>query len=313
LTESQIPVRFLDARSLRDVWTASTRLRTLWRREPPDLIQSFLFHANVLSGLVCPPRTPLVLGVRVADPRPWRSWIERRIARHGRNVVCVSQEVARQLRRRGFSPPQLHVIPNGIEVSRYQGVAPADLSEVGISAERRIWLVIGRLEHQKGLDWLMKLAPPLLKNHPTHDLVLIGDGPERSALLRQIQQLQLTHRIHLLGWRPDIPSLLARGELLLLPSRYEGMPNVVLEAMAAGKPVVASRVEGVAELLGHDVDLQTVPAGDSEAFLRRVASLTESLHLRNQLGQNNLQNAVQRFSVERMLRAYRDLYRQLRP
>ena len=118
---------------------------------------------------------------------------------------------------------------------------------------------VGRLEKQKGVNWLIESAPLWLAELPDCHLLLVGDGPMRATLESAAAASGLGERIHFAGWRADVPEILAASDLLVLPSAWEGMPNVVLEAMASRRPVVATDVEGVRELLGPGADLQTVP------------------------------------------------------
>ena len=114
--------------------------------------------------------------------------------------------------------------------------------------------------------------------------------------------------MHVVGWRPDAASILAASQILLLTSRYEGMPNVVLEAMALGKPVMASRVQGVVELLGPAAAEQTAPWSDTAAFVQKLVPLARDSVRCEQLGQINQGRAREQFSIERMIGAYAQLY-----
>ena len=157
------------------------------------------------------------------------------------------------------------VIPNGIDLGRYPASVAADLGPFGISPGHRPIVYVGRIEPQKGLDWLLANARSWLDRIPESELLLVGDGPQRADLERISQQAGITARVHFAGWRPEIPEILAASRLLILPSRWEGMPNVVLQAMASGLPVLATDVEGVRELLGEGADTQTVSPGNAES------------------------------------------------
>lgn len=311
LASRGIPVRFLGGSGIRSTPSVLSGLRRFWKESPPQVVQSFLFHANVLAGLACPADIPMAMGFRVADPRPWRIGLERWVAGRKRMGVCVSQAVARQVAAWGFRDQQLHVIPNGIDAAHFQEVSPAPLASVGIPDDRPVLLVVSRLDPQKGLDWLCEMGAALtsLASHP--HVVIVGEGPLRGWLARSLATKGLDQQIHLLGWRPDVPALLKRSEALLLTSRYEGMPNVVLEAMAAGKPVVATQVEGVEELLGSDLHRQAVPFRDSAGFVQRVEAILGSSELRKELSENNLRRVSSRFSLASMIDQYAHLYRSM--
>jgi glycosyltransferase involved in cell wall biosynthesis len=312
LAAADIATHFLNLRSPWQYFAAVGRLTALFHQQRPNIVQTFLFHANVVGARASRlARIPhLVAGVRVADPRRARAWLERRATRAAERIVCVSQSVADFCRARGFDAKQLVVIPNGIDVARWQNAQPADLQALGIRPGRRLIVYVGRLDAQKGLDRFFAELPSIFRESPEHDFLLVGDGPLRSSLVQRARELLIAGRVHFLGWRPDIVSLLALAELLVLPSRWEGMPNVILEAMAAGKPVVATQVAGIAELLGPVAELQTVPCGDWDGFRRKIVEILKNARLAGQISQSNALRAHE-FSVNSMVACYQQLYASL--
>ncbi|MBW3597355.1 MAG: glycosyltransferase [Planctomycetes bacterium] len=310
LEQAAVPVHFLDLRSWRQFSSALKQLRGLFDEQAPDVAQMFLFHANVLGAVAARKADiPVLTGIRVADPRRHRLWIERRATSGAFRTVCVSRAVADfMIRRGGFPEERIAVIPNGIDTAPYLTAAPLEKAELGVPEIRRILVAIGRLDKQKGLDWLLSLCPQLFAAAPDHDLVLVGDGPQRQKLEAAAQNAGVSERVHFTGWREDVPRILAASDMLLLPSRWEGMPNVVLEAMAAGLPVVATRSEGVLELLQETAGSQTASFGDDCEFARRVSEITANAHLASQLGQENRRRVAHHFSLESMIAAYERLY-----
>lgn len=149
---------------------------------------------------------------------------------------------------------RVSVIPNGVEFDRFQSAGACDLSPLGIPAGARVLVSVGRLHPQKGYDLLIEAIAPLLADQPGWQLLIVGEGPARFDLERQIREAGLEGRIHLPGYRDDVPSILAAADAFVLASRWEGMPNAVLEAMAAGLPVVATDVEGIDELIVDRAD-----------------------------------------------------------
>lgn len=314
LEAAGVPVRFADIASKWQAHRIVGRLKGLLGEQQPRIVQNFLYHANVAGTLAAKQvGVPhILMGMRVADPRRLRSWLERLMAKDAQRIVCVSQGVAEFCRQRGMPAGKLVVIPNGVDPRRFQDALPLDLAELGLSAGRKAIVFIGRLDRQKGLDeMLAHVAPILFERLPEHDLVLVGDGPARAALERLAGELQIAGRVHFAGWRADVPAILAAAELLVLPSRWEGMPNVVLEAMAAGKPVVAMAAEGVAELLGHEAGPQVVPIDDAQGFAASVIQLSQDPQLSAELGRQNQQRAGELFSLEAMVAEYERLYRSL--
>jgi starch synthase (maltosyl-transferring) len=213
--------------------------------------------------------------------------------------------------RAGFPRDRLCVIPNGIDVDAYPDGRRLSPGQVGLPDDRRVLLYIGRLHRQKAVDWLIRIAPRLFARLPQHDLVLAGEGPERAELERLVGQLGIAGRVRFIGYRTDVPDLLAAADLLVLPSRWEGMPNVVLEAMASGRPVVATKAAGVVELLGPLAERQTVDFGDDDAFVQKIADLAGLSDAASELGPANRHRAAKHFSLQRMLHAYNQQWGQV--
>ncbi len=315
LAAGGIATKFLNLRSRWQFFTAVSRLKQCFKEQQPQVMQSFLFHANVIGTMAAHrARVPnIVTGIRVADPSRWRQRVERWLAPRVDQMVCVSQGVETFCRHTcRFPEAKLQVIPNGIELESSAHVTPARLTELGLATGRRALLFVGRLNRQKGLDWLIRdVLPDLLAALPEHDLVLVGDGPERQELMRLAAAGGIAARVHFVGWRPDVPAIMAAADVLLLPSRYEGMPNVVLEAMAIGLPIVATRAEGVAELLGAAAEEQACAADDVDGFRERVVRLIADQPFSRQMIGQNRTRAEQRFSLTAMIQAYERLYESL--
>ncbi|NLE37550.1 MAG: glycosyltransferase [Pirellulaceae bacterium] len=315
LEAAGIDVHFLGLRRKYQFPIAVARLARRFKRQRPDVVQSFLHHAGIVSRLAARwAGVPVVVsGIRVAERRErWPLWLDRTTTGMVDRHVCVSRAVARfSIVEGGLPEASLVVIPNGIDLQRYQNAVPADLRDVGIVSERRLVTYIGRLDAQKGLEWLLRGARSWLADAPDCDLALVGQGPQRSALERLAAEEGISDRVQFLGFRADVPALLARSSLLVLPSRWEGMPNVVLEAMAAGLPVVATDVEGVAELLGDDADGQVVPFGDTAAFAAAVTRILSDRDLADRLGRRNRSRAAEYFQIDDMVERYQTLWTEL--
>jgi glycosyltransferase involved in cell wall biosynthesis len=306
-----IPVRFLNARSVLQAWNSRNTLKRAFQELRVDIVQNFLFRANVLgtSAARAAGVSGILLGIRVADPSRWRMRLENRAARQADRVVCVSDSVAEFAKSHWTcGSEKLTVIANGVDLERYPAAHPADLNSLGIPAGRRALIAIGRLHRQKGFDWLLQLAPDLLRTLPQHDLLIVGDGEERATLTQQASAARLADRVHFVGHRSDVPALLAASDALLLPSRWEGMPNVLLEAMASQLPVVATRAEGVEQVLGDVATEQTVSFGASAEFIEAVSRVV----LRGaELGEKNRRRVERDFSLATMIERYEEFYASL--
>ncbi len=311
LESAGVEVHFLGARGNWHIFSVVRRLKHLLALQNPQLIQSFLFHANIVARIAAR-RTGVpkaVSGIRVAEPRRRHLWIDRFTDRLVDRHVCVSRSVARFSETRAKLPAEkLVVIPNGVDLAGFPAEHPADLSQFGIGTDRRVVTFVGRLDRQKGLPWLIETAPAWLERLPESDLLLVGKGTEGPKLKRMCRRLGIADRVHFAGRRPDVPEILAASELLVLPSAWEGMPNVVLEAMAAGLPVVATTVEGVCELLGPAAERQTVGYGDSQALTDKIVALIEDSRTATRLGTENRRRAEENFDITRMVATYQDLW-----
>lgn len=314
LQQAGVAVHCLSIVRLRNAVRAVRMLAQAWRDQRVQLVQTFLFHAN-LVGRVAARRagvSHVVAGLRVAEhARRWHLWLDWLTSRLVQRYVCVSGAVAEFSRTAGRLPAEkLVVIPNGVDLDRCALAPPADLSSLGLAPGRRAVVFVGRLEHQKNVLWLIEHAGLWLDRLPEHDLLLVGDGPLREPLRQRLNALSWGRRVYMAGWRPDALSIIKASDLLVLPSLWEGMPNVVLEAMACSRPVVAADVEGVQELLGASAAEQIFSPGDARALADRIVRVCTDRAWAQELGAANAQRAAQ-FSLPAMVAAYERLYAEL--
>lgn len=284
------------------------RLRRVLKRSSPSLLQTWLYHANVAGVLAgrWAGIPAIVTGVRVAEQRGGcRHALERFCGRWARRHICVSQDVAAHARKRTrLDPAKIRVIPNGVDTRRFEGVTPLDLSRYGIVDDARVVLCLGRLDLQKDPLGAVEVFEQVADVHPDVQLVFAGDGPLRATLVERIGQSRRAGRIHVLGWVADVPALLSRTEVLLLASRWEGMPNVVLEALASGRPCVTRPVQGVAELVLHG-ETGFVAGGNHVSDLaKELAEALENRGAAARLGAAGRHHVQRHFTLETMVRAY---------
>ena len=202
----------LGAQRAVDFYAVAARLARMLSERKTQILQSFLFHAN-LVGRIAAWRggvPHVVCGIRVAQRRSaWHRWLDRMTHGMVDRYVCVSQSVARFSASTARLPAdKLVVIPNGIDVSRFSNVQPADLTNFGLSG-RRLVTFIGRFEVQKGLPQLLATASDWLPRLPDCDLLLVGKGPLEMAMRRQCRIARIAERVHFAGWQAEIPAILA--------------------------------------------------------------------------------------------------------
>lgn len=310
LVKHAIETHFLGCRSVLDISKATMRLKRLFELDPPDVVQSLLWHANVVTAFALgTKKIPLIGGVRVADPRRWRFWFSRWYAKRMYKVVCVSRSIYDWCEQQeGISPTRLLVIPNGIDCDSIQLRAMQEVHHSAFYSQKKLLLFVGRLHEQKGIDILIERGDRLLTVLSDFDLVLVGDGPMRSRLESYRQGSIHRDRVHIIGQSDQVPSWMARASLFILPTRYEGMPNVILEAMSLGKPVATMAVQGVEEVLGDLSAEQAVLPNEWDAWERLVCQLAGDANQCRALGEKNRERIKLEFDLNRQLGRYESLY-----
>lgn len=315
LNDRSIPVEFLNARGVLSAPGTVLKLKRYLQRHRPALVQSFLAHANVASAMAARAAglRPIVTGIRVAERRTnLHAWLARRTERWVARHVCVSHSVAEfAIHDMLLDPRKVTVIPNGVDVESIAEAAPLSREEVDLPTSARVLLHVGRLDVQKRIDWLLARFAEALPRLPDAYLLLAGAGPAQVYLSKFVSQLGIEDRVRFLGWRGDVPRLLATCDVLVLTSGWEGMPNVILEAMAAARPVLVTEVEGVREVLGSLAAEQVVARDDATAFVDRLVTIWQDRARAVQLGQMNQARVRQRYSFDEMVRRYATLYRDL--
>lgn len=193
-------------------------------------------------------------------------------------ITVVSSELADVLRGVGIAASRITVIPNGVDTARFHP-APRNAARtaLGLDAQRKLVLCVSRLSHEKGVHVLADAVPLLARLRPGVQVAVVGDGPERSALLQQISRERSGESIRLVGAVPhdQVASWLAAADVVCMPSLREGHPNAAMEALASGRPLVASRVGALQSMIEEDVG-RLVPPGDADALAR---ALDEALGL----------------------------------
>ncbi|WLD12368.1 glycosyltransferase [Planctellipticum variicoloris] len=310
-----VPVTCHNGTGLGSSFRVYRQLARTWREWRPQIVQTSLFHANLLGRLAARRAgVPVVCsGLRVAERRNrWHGRLDRLTNFLVDRNVCVSRGVADWAEHEvGLLPAKTVVIPNGVDVERFAGAAPADLTGLGIPPGSRVILGIGRLDPQKSFDDLLTAFAGLAPRHNTAHLLIVGEGRLRGALEATRDTLALSDRIHLPGRQDDIPGLLAASEIFVLASRWEGMPNVVLEAMAAGKSIVSTTVEGIRELLLEGESGLLVPPESPVQLQRAIERFLSDSQLAHTCSHNAQTTAVSRFTKFTPAAATAALYRQV--
>jgi len=296
----------LAARRLTDSGAALRYLRLL-SRSGVDVVHAHGQDAWILASLARRLTTvPLILTRHVLDEpaETWRQSLRRRCAldavRQADAVVAPSSATADRLAElAGICASRIHVIPNGIDLKRFQPAANARerlRRALGCPAHERLLLTPAVLRQGKGHEVLLDAIPALRRSVPDVKVVFAGAGDRESELRERAQPYG--ERVVFLGHREDLPDLLAACDLVVLPSYSEALPVALIEAAAAGRPMVATGVGGTADIVAHGVNGLLVPPGDPGALAEAIAGVLSEEERLQAFGQAARMMARHKFSLD---------------
>jgi glycosyltransferase involved in cell wall biosynthesis len=295
------------------------RLHHLLRRERIAILHTWMFHANLagrITGWLA--NVPIVITSRrnTNIGGNTREFINRWTSCLDQKVIAVS-EAARQAEiiRAGVPAEKVVTIYNGIDPTPYQisdhRVTARLRQSLGIPADCLLIGTVSRLHPQKGIDYLLSALLPVRERFPDVRLLLAGDGELRSELQTRVFELGLVETVIFIGMRTDIPEFLATLDLFVLPSLWEGLPNVLLEAMAARKAIVATAVGGTTELIRHGENGLLVPPRDSAGLSDAILNLLSDHNKRSQMGNMGFLRVSRDFSLTKMVISIEAIYYEL--
>jgi glycosyltransferase involved in cell wall biosynthesis len=315
-----IPVRIVGLRSVREVWHSPISLGRLVRivaSERPAIVHGFLFWAYVLGAFAATlVGVPIVIASRRSlgiykENTPHYLALER-LANRMTDLVVANSEAVRQdvLRREQLPARKVVVIHNGVDVER-SGMPRSERASLGVDSGSILVAVLANLIHYKGHDVFLNAWQLVVQRFPHAVALLIGEGHARRDLERSIGELDLGRSVRLLGRRDDARALLGLVDLVVHPSQQEGFSNAILEAMAAGKPVVATNVGGNPEAVVDGVTGLLVPPADPGALASAIIRLLGDPVSCQAFGRAGRARATELFSVDGMIQQYEGLYQSL--
>lgn len=316
LAESGVAVHSCEGRSGWDVRVLG-RVCDRLRAEPPGVVHSLLFHANLAArfaarrGVISP--SQLICEIQTVEvERRWHLVVDDWTHRWCRWTVGNSPSVVEHLyRQAGIPRERLRLVAGGIDPQRVRSAAVASAGDVGVAQDTAIVLWVGRLDPVKGLSHLIRAFAQVRERFTNAKLVLVGDGPLRDQLRAEIDQAGLADDVSLLGARRDVPSLLRLARMFAFPSRTEGLPNALLEAMAGGLPIVTTDVPGCHDLVTHEATGLLVPYGDTQALAEAIIRLLVDPSLADRLGAGASRAVDERWNISRTFDEYEALYREI--
>jgi len=313
LEQAGVPVHYLCMTGKLDMAGVLVRAVGLLKRREPDLLHTVLFHANIVGRLAAHlARVPkVVASVRVAERRRRSHLCMEGATQHLVNrFVAVSQDVRSfMIRSARITPERIVTIPNGVDVSRFTAGAPAGLrSAIGARPGEVLVVFVGRLERQKGADVLIHAMAEAGRRARGLRCAIVGAGPDRATLETLVGELGIGAQVDFFGWRSDASDIIAAADMFVLPSRWEGMPNVLLEAMASGRACVASDVEGVREIIEPSRTGFVVLPDDVMTLADAIVLLARDEELRERVGAAAALSVARRFDIKDVVASYARLY-----
>ena len=297
------------------------KVRRIIKQEQIDLVQTTLFYADVIGALAAK-----LTGVDAViswdtvshPPDSFETRLRHKLSykfcmRFVKKIVAVSEGVKKYLiEDRKIASGKIDIIQYGIDLSLFNSrngfLDRKKRSELGLPDHKIVIGTVARLEVQKGHRYLIEAAPEIINKFPNVVFAFVGDGTLRQELETQVSELGLQENFRFLGFRKDVKELLFAFDVFVLPSLFEGLPNVILEAMASGRPIVATAVDGTPELIEHNETGLLVPPKSPQAMQEEILNLLEMEDKGKGLGQNAKQMAKQKFSFDQQFRKFEEVY-----
>lgn len=286
---------------------ALPRLVRILRREGIDILHTFLFWANILGRLAGRiTRVPIIVsgeeGINLRKKKI-AILIDRLTSRWVDKIVVVSKAIKNTLvAREKISSEKIEVIYNGIDLRNFK----ADYKKGGKSVPKVG--IVGRLHPDKGHRYFLKAAAQTIKKKPKVEFLIVGHGPLREELEDLSNELGLSDKVVFAGGRRDIPQIMFSLDILVLSSLEEGLGNVLLEAMASGKPVVATKVGGVPEIVLDGETGILVPSKNPDALAQAILKLLMNPALAKEMGRAGRRRVKKYFTIDRMVKGTEKVY-----
>jgi len=316
--ERHAPLVAVDDFGIRD-WRIISRLRSVLDADPPIIWHGHDYKSNLL-GLILKrwfPQMRLVTTVHgwVQKTRktPLYYFIDRQCLPRYEAVICVSRDLQDRCRKLGVEEKKLRLIDNAIALDDYaveQTQAEAK-RQFGVPDPQRLVVAVGRLSYEKGFDLLIQAVAELVRGGHDIGLLIAGDGGEREVLAQRSDDAGVSDRVRLLGFVDDPRLVYRAADVYVLSSRREGLPNVVLEAMAMGIPVVATKIAGMPDLIEDRVNGVLVSPDSHVALSSAINELLTDAGLARKIGDAGRKTVEDRFSFQRRMEKVVQVYQSI--
>lgn len=299
-------------------WTIVRDIYNLIKRKNIKIVRTHQYHANLYGRLAAwlakvPCIVASVHNVYTIDRKLHRRIINRFLARLTDRVVAVSETVKKDiLKYDGLHEDKVMVIYNGIDTGRFSDIDGNIIrKEFNISYDVPVIGTIGRLTFQKGYRYLIEALSKIKERFQGIILLIVGDGLMKQELQNYASTLGLNKNVIFTGYRRDIPALLAAMDVFVLPSLWEGLPNALLEAMGAGKPIIATDIPPIREVINSEKSGILIPPKDSNTLASSIKSLLVNKTFALTLGKNAQMRAFSNFNIETTVSKYMELFEEI--
>lgn len=287
------------------------------RKYRPSVVHTHLFTADTWGRLAAfITRVPCILNT-VHSTNTWKGslyrFIDQILSLATNKVVACSDEVANVLRTTfRISQKRIAVISNGIDFTRFESVNLSTIKEIDELAPDIIKIVvIGRLHPAKGHLDLIKAITKIKKLNTRFHVFLVGEGELREEITIKCTENNIETYVSMLGQRSDIPEILAKTDIFVMPSHWEGLPMALLESMAMAKPVIATRVGGIPDVIKDGFNGFLVDKSDVQELANKILQLLENDKLRDQLGSAAKRTVIENYSAKNVSNEYELLYQEI--
>ena len=313
LREAAIPVHFIDKRGKFDP-RAWLRLRSLLKQLKPDIVHTWLFAANAYGrSAAMAAGVPVIAGSeRSVDPwkANWQLFIDRWLCKWAPRLTTNSSGVVDFYANKGIPQSAFTLIPNAVLPSAKPAVSRVEIAErLGVPVEKKWILSVGRLWQQKGYKDLLWAAEMIRVARDETCYIVVGEGPERARLELYRDNIRAASQVFMVGERNDVSDILPHACVLWNGSLYEGQSNVILEALQAGVPVVASDIPGNRDLVKHAQTGMLFPLGDVNSLMRTTIEILQNPQTAQQLATNGKAFVEHEHSLGKMIDGHIKLYR----
>jgi len=303
----------------KSIWQAIWRFKKIVEKEKPDILITYLIHADLfgrifgklfgIKKIVCSKRGMIF-------KHKFLAFLDRLTSFLVQKYLCVSRPIAEELINKLFvSPKKVEVVPNGVILKDFQFQIDVEKKrgDLGLKKEEFVMVYVANLNERKNHKVLISAFKKLINKYPSLVLLLVGkDQGTKVQIEKQIKSLKIPKgKIRILGYREDVIEILKISDLFVFPSLSEGMPNAVLEAMAAGLPIVASDILPNRELIKNKKNGLLFPPKSVSKLVQCVEQLIKNPDLRKKYAQNALNIVKENFTIEKTVKKFEKIYREL--